>query len=499
MRHVIISNERVPGARRGDQQTFTPVGYGLEVALPPGVQDGDSWELEIVPLTSEEPLGHTLLSGEILLSSPSELLSVLHGNLVISNNTDFGTFDFRGKSSATPNYRTSLITTYFNHVFLAIGRTLFWTDLDNYWNWNPAVDSEADFRIIEWEKEDITALVVLNDILYIHFPTCIYECVYTGKPTIVRILKKLTGSGAAFPRTALATKSAMFFMGLDSFYVWAPDVGLKDIGQEVWGLFNEAHSTPSETWAYHDIRNHEICWVNNNRIWAFNYQEGHWAKYSSNDAVAHTTAPWHVNFTPLSLATTGSSIERDRWEGIENLWITGCEVVREGRVGDVLSKLLPLEQPFLESDDLTYGDIHSYKTSDLVVLDAELKHPWVGVEVSVSGKRRVSDEAVYVLSGVWNLDKEHLDFVTVSGKALRYRFALKEDAILWDGKQLPNGGQRLDGKRLDLYNGTVKLDGSTSLHALGYEDTSTVPEYKAELYAWGERVNLPDVLIGPDK
>lgn len=499
MLNVIISNERIPGARRGDDQTFVPIGYGLEVALPRDVQNGDSWEILVEPFKTEDHLTTAILGGEVFLASPSEQLSVLSRNLVISNNPDNSTEDWLGKSQVCKSYRTENIATFFSHIFLAIGRTLFWTDLDNYWNWNPAVDSEADFRIIEWEKEDITALVVLNDVLYIHFPSSIYECQYVGKPTIVRIIKRLTGSGAAFPRTCLATKSALFFMGTDSFYVWAPDAGLKDIGQEVWTMFLEASSTLSSTFAYHDIRNHEICWVNGSFIWAFNYQEGHWAKYSSDGVVDHCTAPWHVDFAPIASSTTDSNIEPDQWNGLENLWIGPCGLVRESRDGDSLARVLPLEQPYLESDDFTYGDIHSYKDTDLVVLDAEIEFPWSEVEVGAAGKRRVSQETTWSTVGVWNEDMEHLDFVAVVGKALRFRFALKENLLRFDGSQYPNGGQKLDGKKLDLANGSVKADGATKPHELGYGWVEVVPTAKAELYAWGERVNLPERLVGPDK
>jgi hypothetical protein len=499
MKTVILSNTPLPNSQIAHTDAFVPIGYGLEVAIPEGVQDGDTWEITINPLKVKNALASTLLGDTLFVSNDQELLSVIQGNLFLCSNSDYGTFDFRKKSNASLNFRSTKLATYFNHIFLAIGKTLWWTDLDNYWNWYPAVDSEADFRTLEWEKEDITCLTVLNDVLFIHFPQAIYECTYVGKPTIVRIIRRVTGAGAVNSRTCVATKSALFFLGLENFYIWSVDIGLKEIGQEVWKRFIDSSPDVLSTWSYHDPRNHEICFVNNNRIWAFNYLEGHWSKYSTDGVLSHTLSPWHTNFSSISCESTNSIIEKDQWGGVENLWVGEWGVAREGKGGDVLARMVPMEQPYLESDDLTYGDIHSYKTSDLVVLDAKVQRPWVGLRVFVAGKKRVSAETVWVDAGVWKEGKEHLDFQAVSGKALRYRFEPESDLVRCDNNYLLNGGQKLTGIKLDLLNGSVKLDGSKTPHEESYYTEPLVPAWEGELYAWGERANLPERLVGPDK
>jgi len=499
MNQIIISDTPLDNAVRGSSDSFVAIGYGLEVSIPADAQDGDSWEIEVGALKVANPLASTILGEDVFVSNEQELLSCIRGNLLQCSNDDYGTYDFRGKASANLNHRTTKLATFFNHIFLATGRTLWWTDLDNYWNWFPAVDSEADFRIIEWEKEDITCLTVLNDVLFIHFPQAIYECTYVGKPAIVRILRRVTGAGSINSRSCVATKSALFFLGLENFYVWSVDIGLKEIGQEIWHRFLDASLDLETTWSYHDVRNHEICWVNNGLIWAFNYLEGHWLKYSADGIVAHVTAPWHSAFVSISCGDTGSIIEPDKWKGVENLWVGKWGVAREARKVDDLSRMVPMQVPYLESDELTYGDIHSYKTTDLVVLDAELVLPWGGVRVKVAGKKRVSETTNWVDVGVWRPGQEHKDFPAVSGKALRYRFELVSDLVTANGLYALNGGQRLTGKRLDLLDGGVKLDGSVMPHEADYYSESVDERFLAELYAWGERANLPERLVGPDK
>jgi len=500
MKTTIITDQRVPGAICGSAEGFVSIGHGLEVAIPKDAVSGDSWELTIQPLTTSNHLESTLLSDDIFVSNEQELLSLIHGNLLQCGVSDNGTYDFLDQSNAVLNHRSTKLATYFNHIFLARGRTLWWTDLDNYWNWFPAIDSEADFRTLEWEKEDITALIVLNDILYIHFPQSIYECTYVGKPTIVRIIRRVTGSGAINHRSCVSTKNALFFLGLENFYIWSVDVGLKEIGQEVWKKFLRSTPDPSTTWAYHDVVHHEICWVNNSYIWAFNYVEGHWSRYSAEHAVDHVTAPWHSNFSSVASATPDSIIESDKWKGVENLWAGRKGISRDGRGSDPIGKLLPMETPYLVSDDFTYGDIHSYKDTDLVVIDAEYRKPWAGIRVSVAGKRRVTDTETWVDCGVWELDKEHQDFSAIPGKALRYKFELVSALPTANGSLLPNGGQRLDGIKVDCYDGSVILDGSRHLQVSdSYTAQNQTDKWFAELYAWGERVNLPERLVGPDK
>lgn len=230
--------------------------------------------------------------------------------------------------------------------------------------------------------------------------------------------------------------------------------------------------------------------------------------------------------------------------GAENLYLTSEKVCRDQREGDDLSKCLELKSPFLETDDITYGDIHFHKRVDLVLLDGSYDFPWMGVRVWVSGRDYISEKKKWVNCGVWTQDKKskQLDFPAVSGRVLKYRFELLSDLDLGAGF---DGGVRLDGRRPDVCDGRFGFDGVEDLmprqipvldgvyswdgfeilhprnEVFGvdgqgvmhpvitspytYTDTTRVLKLQGcrlnwfDLAAWGERVDLPQVVTGPDK
>lgn len=510
MKNLILSEKLVSGAILAHQDAFVGIGHGLEIQLPPDVKNGDSWEIDITPFITPNRLATTFLGDQLFLTNEQELLSVIAGNLVQCNNSTSGTFDYADKPSKPHlNHRSEIIATHFSHIFLAKGRTLWWTDLDNYWNWYPSPESEADFRILEWEQDDITALVRLNEILYLHFPTKIYEVTYVGKPTIVRILERVHGAGSINSRCVQTHQSVQYFLGLDNFYLWSTDVGLKPIGQEIWEKFNSLGFDPNTIFSYHDRLHREICWVTSSHIFAFNYAEGHWAKYSSNSVCAHITSPTTSNFAPISSGSV-ATIAKVQNDGMVNLWVgDGC-LLRDYRRGDRVEKCLRMETPYLETDDVSYGDLHFTKSVDLLVLDAGYGSPYGGLKVSVCGRERTSEKVRWSEVGVWrkNGSQGLLDFSPVVGKVIRFRFEVVSNLVTLSAGLAPNGGLRLDGKRLDVLNGefkmdgtrlfypyeTVEMDGSVTLGELVYPR-----EFHFELAGWGERVNLPQTLVGPDK
>ena len=167
---------------------------------------------------------------------------------------------------------------------------------------------------------------------------------------------------------------------------------------------------------------------------------------------------------------------------------------------------------------MTYGDLHLVKRCDLIMLDMRTRYPWLGVRVRVSGRDFVTHPSRWVDCGVWTQAHrgKQIDFRAVAGKVLKFRFEL-EDGLGWSGL-LPNGGLSLDGKRLDIANGEIMMDGTREdflgrqfavldgTQVLGEMESQTVgnPELVnhlgfAELNAWGERVDLPQILVGPDK
>ena len=483
---------------------FVSIGEGLEVMLPVGAKSGDSWLITLEHFKTDRPVVHTTQGRETFITSSTELLSQLQSNLVTCPNDTKQVFKLPEREPISqPNHRSDMLVSFFNHLFLVKGRTLWWTDLDNPFEWAPHPHNEADFRIIEWETESATGLTRSADKLYLHFPNAIYEITYVGKPSIVTIVARVHGIGCVTPRSLSVHNTVQFFIGSDNFYAWSPETGLATIGQDVWNRFIAQRGPLHETWSYVDQRNNEICWVSGPNIWAFNFIEKHWQKYSSDGILSHTTVPW---LAPVGSETT---IEKDQIDGLENVWVTDSTVCREARFDDDISRCLTMTQPYLESDDITYGDLHFIKRCDLIMLDMQTSFPWTGVRVFLSGRDFVSHPNNWVDCGVWTQDSpgKQIDFRTIMGKVLKFRFELV-DSLHWNGL-LPNGGLSLNGKTLDIANGEIimngnrtdfrgrqflQLDGTVSI-----EQTNTPRLGFAELNAWGERVDLPQTLIGPDK
>jgi hypothetical protein len=492
------------------EEGWVSIGYGLEVLLPPDSENGDKWLIEVGHFKTPTHLGSARISDTIAISSESQLLSLINGNTVYTENATNLTYDYPDKPSQPQvNHRSSIVSTLYNHIFLARGRTLWWTDLDNYWNWQPSPESEADFRTVEWEGNDITGLATMNDVLYMHFPKSIYSVEYIGKPTVVRITKRNDGVGSVSHRSLCVHQSMQFFLGLDNFYAYSIQGGLSPIGNEVWERFVNTCTDFLSVWVYADQLHNEICFVSGNLIWAFNLSGKYWTKYSSNQILDHTTVSWlpaQQLVTPTDTDTL-SDLDKVNPIGAENLWVTSECVCRDQRSGDGLEKCLEMERPFLETDDITYGDIHFHKKVDLVLIDGNYDLPWMGVKVMVSGRDYISDRKRWVDCGVWTqeLKSKQIDFAAVSGRVLKYRFEVLSDLEIG---ALLNGGVNLDGKRPDVFDGRMVMSGVKTLlprqipvcdGSLLMSDMGVTRLNWFDLAAWGERVDLPTVVTGPDK
>jgi len=474
---------------------WTPIGYGLEVLVPLDAVNGDTWTLDITPFTTPVRCSFASFNNTVAITSPYELLSLITSNIVVSYNDTAHTFNYPDKSSKCKlNHRSEHLAFFFNHLFIAIDRTLWWTDLDNLWNWYPTPASEADFRDIEWEPSNITALTRFNDVLFIHFPNCIYSCEYVGKPTIVKITNRISGAGAINSRCTGTTKTALYFLGTDNFYLWSADQGLQAIGAEVWGKFVTQVTNWSSIWCYVDQRNSEICWVSGDVIWAFNYFENHWQKYDSNGATCHASVPWYPDTTPVT-------IDKIYPTGLENLWINPTSILREQRWDDELSDCLTYTNPFLETDEISYNDNHFHKKVDLVFIDCDYDYPWHGVDLKVSTNDYVTERARWVKVG--HLDKykrgsfQQIDFKARQGRVIKFRFELvsnlnitlnEQGLNLWNGTLRCNDkSQRFTGRQFRRWNGVKLCDGAVQ------------KLNRFDFYSWGQRVDIPQTLIGPDK
>lgn len=495
MKTVNLSDYRAMNALETDSQTWVPIGDGLEVCFTDTCEDGDAWDIVVSPFVTGSRLSSDIHGNHVFLSGLSEPLSVLYGNTVWSCVDSFSTEEARQHTVVNPNTRSEKMVTYFGHVFMVLGRKLFWSDLDNPSDWHPVQANEADFRVIEWERLDVTGLVVVEDQLFIHTPSSMYQAVYAGKPTIINVRQRLRGAGAVEHRTIQLYGQIQFFLGTDNFYLWSPDHGLNAIGADVWADFCQHRGSLKEIWSYHDKRNNEICWVSGAYVWAFNYLEKSWYRFATDGVKAHANVYWD---------TTRNSVADC---SIENIWGTDAAICRELRQKETFGELMHYSTPYLETDDFTYGDLHFEKRVDLVAFDAQYGQPWQGIKVFVSARDFVTQPVVWNEVGIWEqeLKLKHLDFRTLHGKVLRFKFELVHGWRIKNWKL--NGGLQLNGKALDVFDGRTRLNCERTLlgrHVLKYNGARLLdglPDSYGTftLQSWGERVDIGTTLIGADK
>ena len=508
MQHLVYAD----GSRRPVYNDgFVELFDGLEVQIPEGALPGDSWEILVRPFVLENKAGSATLGDSVFISNEQLLLSEVKGNLV---QTHRDTQETEGWVDLTPkatyNIRTPRLVVHYNHIFTAEGRTLRWTDLDNVWNWYPRPTNEADFRTIEWENEDISAIAVVNDILFIHFPTAVYTCEYVGKPSIVRISQRNEGHGAVAQNALVVHKNSQFFMGVDNFYQWSPIEGILPIGEDIWRRILSPDINAIHT--YVDRIHKEIHWVIGEFIWAFNYVERSWARYSSNDILDHTTvtAMSSVSFADM-IEESGSVFEPDRPEGLYNLVCREDGLYREWEAGDNLTSMVVRDKAFLVSDEQTYGDIHHEKDTDTVVVDGSYGVGLDGFEVSVSAKRYVSDVDEFKSLGFWKHSRQfkQADGGKRSGRSLKFKFEVQDQVARWDGEWQTEGHLFVEGLRLFTWDGRYKMDDKvkmTEMHRglwdggtnyLNGQQRLDIDQFN--LYAWGEKVMIPEPPSGEDK
>lgn len=483
---------------------------GIEVIIPENAKPGDRWDIIIEPFKEEKHLTSVCLGDSTYVSNNQRLLSEIKGNLVQTHRSTLETEGWSDLASkTTEDLRTNLIAVHYNHIFTARGRTLYWTDLDDVWNWYPRPQNEADFRVLEWECDDITAIAVVNDVLFIHFPTSVYTCEYTGKPAIVRISQRNEGHGSITHRALTVHKNSQFYMGVDNFYQWSPVEGIIPIGEEIWKRI--INPDISEIFSYVDRVNKEIHWVIGDFIWAFNYVERHWSRYTAASALDQTTIPITNSESLQTSLESGSRTERHQSKGLYNIWCSDTGLMRKFQDGESINTTVSRAQPYLVSDEQTYGDIFGEKDTDKVVVDGAYGIGYDGFIIEVSAKKYVSDPDVFRKFDHWRHERlfKQADSVKHSGRSLKFKFTVADNIARWDESYIAEGQLIFEGLTLPVWNGKIKMDGCDQMQYLhiGLWDGGTnyingqmrLDLNQFRLYAWGERVMLPQAEVGEDK
>ena len=505
------------GEYNAPRDSFVPIGRGLEAVFPQDVEVGMTWTLAVFPLTEPEGLVHTNSQHsasvcDAYFVGPQTNLTRLYGNLALQvvDSARIFTPNNGAFERSVPSLKSSCMAQSFGHLIISDHNVVRWSDLNSFWSWNPDTSNESDYRILDWECQAITAIVRANDIVYIHFPDAFYPMSYVGKPAIYNISQQSHGTGAISQSSIIVHKNAQYFISLDNFYQTHPVDGNIPIGEEVWKEFTEECVDPKATWTYVDQVNREICWVYKtvngfSRILAFNYIERHWSRYSANNLLDHDLRleyATEIDHTVEPCVVT----ETDKVVGYKNVWLRWNGLVEDARQGDPLEECLDMEQPFLETDHFTYGDIFNKKCVDVVVIDSDYRLPWSGWKVEVSAKERVTDEAEFEDFGLWRKYMIHTDSRSVDSTSFQYR--LKLDSVLEEDGIIKVNGRTFDESVFRyVWDGT--LYGSLAFglpyrsEEFGYWDgdgqPTHCPDFGCELYAWGERVEGVLKDVGPDK
>lgn len=472
MRTVVITAER-SNHIRSDGSEFVSIGDGLEVQIPKNAASSTEWIIKIRPYKTPYKLSHTFLGNRLFVANKLELLSEIRGNMVVSQNSTQHTITLENQAPKTiPNFRTQIFASFFDHIFYVLGKTLYWTDIHNPWEWLPHVHNEADFRSLDWEQQDATALVATNDRLWLHFPDSIYEIKYIGKPTIIAMQQTLRGVGALSPQTILQHAGQQFFLGFDNFYHFNPETGLQPIGDDIWLQFVKSRGDLQDIWSYIDFCNNELCWVSNGIAWCFNYKKRQWYKISL-DAILHqTTIPSRKKSTSITNA--------DQLQGINNFWVSAGMIYRDCAGVVEMDKWEFSQLPYLESSDYEFENIHFMKRCDLIAFTAKQEWPWESLSVSIGVNASAFDSASFVEVGRWRAEdvSDQIDFPAMVGKSFRFRFALNTVFDLQTRK----------------YNGKLLYDG------LRLPTTSAGISGSFQMVSWGFRVDLPQQMLpGPEK
>jgi hypothetical protein len=453
-----------------------PLKFGLEIIFnaPTSFIEETTWELSIsLWPTTKEKVSAFNYDNRAYFVSADTVLHVVQDNLVQSLlDTKDISFAANLGADSVINLTGNYITEFFEHAVVARKNYIQWSNLRNFWQWAPNKHSEADFKILEWEDTDVTWMGQVGDVLYVHFPTQIYRITYVGRPHVMNITKLPKFFGCAFPYALTVFNGVQFYLGLDDFYAFDGQVP-QPIGSDILKRFHEKVEPKflDKTWAFYDLINKRIGWafvskgqtVYNgcDRAILYDYAERHWTFITLENCYCHAILPEPVEYEPIGLAlgtitSDGGQLSSPKTPTLRNVWGKEGALLTDSDDDTVVTDLLPSEAPFLETADLIYDNIHDYKDNDLVIIDADYDENCLGIDVYVSARDFVSAPVTYELVGRWQKTNrgKQLDYRMKSGRVYRFKF--------------------------------VPIGGDSGLK-------------KFELYAWGERVLLPNNTIGPEQ
>ena len=384
---------------------------------------------------------------------------------VVNASSYVARLDQQSLSSVNNAPKARYIENYFDHLCVAdvdspldgVNPSRFqWSDLYNFGSWGSSRRSEADYYDI-LESDDamisgITGLKRLGSELFIYTSTGIYVVHYVGLPTVFRTDILIPDVGNDFRYGLVATERLHYFIserwsnifvfngqGVIPFVVEIIDFFLGDV--------NTSAAYRQMTWGYADTVENELVWcyisstsTTYDKEIVFNLRYKKWYVRAAEGLTAFCKGGRICNkISDLSGTISGLT------GTIQGL---GVEVANQTKFwGDSSGRLLAEKSdgtaisqavPYLETQDLVYGDDTLVKELETMVIQAALGTA-PALEVYISTRENLDDAITYTkLNQNWipTLREGRLTLPKKTGRVVRYKFVPK--AITGDATGIDN-------------------------------------------------------------
>jgi hypothetical protein len=340
-------------------------------------------------------------------------------------------------------------------------RKIYWSDVHDFTTFGPMPYNESDFYDITVDEnfsefvEGITGIKNLGNQCLVYTPTCIYRLQYVGLPQVMRLEPAVTVVGNHYRYGLIGYNMMHCFVSDDNFYLYDGQNAPKPIGDpirtfffgdSVRGLIGDLTQDIRyryNLWSFHYRNFNEIYWVyvsksatlgKFDKALVWNYREDIW--YTTSVENIHSFCLTTVIEASQTIDSDHALIDtvhdlindRGTSTAVAKLAVFGTAdryVLREAVDTDDMVDMLPIATPYLETKDISYGNIEKVKEIDTVCISAG--HNLVdclGINVYVAVRDFYDDAVVFTLVGRWDntLPEKRLSFPRVAGKIFRFKF-----------------------------------------------------------------------------
>lgn len=295
----------------------------------------------------------------------------------------------------------------------------------------------------------LTGLKAWGNVLYAYTPNSIELIQYVGQPWVLRKETLPMQIGNCFPYAVVNGQFGQYFVSCESVYVTTSG-GVQEVGQAVSSfLFNDLSEVDEQRykmWGAYDPVSREVFWVYASKTGngeldskiVYNESDQQWT--TSKCENLHSHARVTVRSLPLTIDDLSGAIDNQVGNidnlvgeaGIASLSLWGTadrKVLRDETVTDNFADFVDAEEPYLETGDLFFEDLHNRKEVNGVLINADYdENTCDGVEVFISTRDKLDEEVVWVSKGLWTKDikTKIRTFSPVNGIVFRFKFLFKE-------------------------------------------------------------------------